>query len=199
MTGSSRSISPQTSTTARSRSSAPWFASPSKSCAPTWTRRRTPSGSRSTVTAARRSASRPRHPRRQQRTLHLQSARLTEAAHRHLQSVDMKTFIPKGSVWSLVACSAFALGLMPKGEAVEVLRWERLPLTVSLVVGEERVVFLDQNVRVGVPDAVDGRLRVQSAGGAIYLRANVPIDSVRLQLQDAETGALMLVDVTAVP
>ena len=111
----------------------------------------------------------------------------------------MKTFIPKGSVWSLVACSAFALGLMPKGEAVEVLRWERLPLTVSLVVGEERVVFLDRNVRVGVPDAVDGRLRVQSAGGAIYLRANVPIDSVRLQLQDAETGALILVDVTAVP
>jgi len=97
----------------------------------------------------------------------------------------------------MVACSAFALGLMPKGEAVEVLRWERLPLTVSLVVGEERVVFLDRNVRVGVPDAVGERLRVQSAGGAIYLRANAPIESARLQLQDAETGALMLVDVTA--
>jgi integrating conjugative element protein (TIGR03749 family) len=46
---------------------------------------------------------------------------------------------------------------------------------------------------------VDERLRVQSAGGAIYLRANAPIESARLQLQDAETGALMLVDVTAVP
>lgn len=111
----------------------------------------------------------------------------------------MKTFIAKGSAWSMVACSAFALGLTPKGEAVEVLHWERLPLTVSLVVGEERVVFLDRNVRVGVPDAVDERLRVQSAGGAIYLRANAPIDSARLQLQDAETGALILVDVTAVP
>lgn len=99
----------------------------------------------------------------------------------------------------MVACSAFALGLLPKGEAVEILHWERLPLTVSLVVGEERVVFLDRNVRVGVPDAVDERLRVQSAGGAIYLRANAPVDSARLQLQDAETGALILVDVTAVP
>jgi integrating conjugative element protein (TIGR03749 family) len=111
----------------------------------------------------------------------------------------MKTFKTKTSWWRVFGCVALGLGLISSSEALEILRWERLPLTVSLVVGEERVVFVDRNVRVGVPDTVNDRLRVQSAGGAIYLRANAPIEPSRLQLQDAETGALILVDITAVP
>lgn len=55
-----------------------------------------------------------------------------------------------------VALSALAgvlliLGFVPASQAVEILRWERLPLPVPLVVGQERVVFIDRNVRVGVP------------------------------------------------
>ena len=64
---------------------------------------------------------------------------------------------------------------MPAGHAVEILRWERLPLAVLLVVGQERVVFIERNVRIGVPAGVGEQLRVQSAGGAIYLRASAPI------------------------
>lgn len=101
--------------------------------------------------------------------------------------------------WRMLGCVAFGLGLISASEAIEILRWERLPLNVPLVVGEERVVFVERNVRVGVPDTVRDRLRVQSAGGAIYLRASAPIEATRLQVQDAETGALMLIDVTAAP
>jgi integrating conjugative element protein (TIGR03749 family) len=42
-------------------------------------------------------------------------------------------------------------------------------------------------------------LRVQSAGGAIYLRASAPIPPTRLQLQDVESGALILLDIAAEP
>lgn len=84
-------------------------------------------------------------------------------------------------------------------QAVEILRWERLPLAVPLVVGQERIVFIDRNVRVGVPASVGERLRVQSAGGAVYLRANEPIEPTRLQLQDADTGELILLDIAAHP
>ncbi|MFW7343920.1 TIGR03749 family integrating conjugative element protein [Pollutimonas sp. H1-120] len=84
-------------------------------------------------------------------------------------------------------------------QAVEILRWERLPLAVPLVVGQERIVFIDRNVRVGVPASVGERLRVQSAGGAVYLRANEPIEPTRLQLQDADTGELILLDIAAQP
>lgn len=84
-------------------------------------------------------------------------------------------------------------------QALEILRWERLPLAVSLHVDQERVVFIDRNVRVGVPASLGGRLRVQSAGGAIYLRASEPIEPTRLQLQDADSGALILLDIVAEP
>lgn len=88
-------------------------------------------------------------------------------------------------------------GLPTAVQALEILRWERLPLAVSLHVDQERVVFIDRNVRVGVPASLVGRLRVQSAGGAIYLRASEPIEPTRLQLQDADSGALILLDIAA--
>lgn len=81
--------------------------------------------------------------------------------------------------------------------AVEILRWERLPLVVPLVVGQERVIFIDRNVRIGVPASVGARLRVQSAAGAVYLRASEPIEPTRLQLQDADTGTVILLDIAA--
>ncbi|MCK9988823.1 MAG: hypothetical protein AzoDbin1_05295 [Azoarcus sp.] len=90
-------------------------------------------------------------------------------------------------------------GFVSTGHAVEILRWERLPLAVTLVVGQERVIFIDRNVRIGVPESIGSHLRVQSAGGAIYLRASEPIPPSRLQLQDAESGALILLDIAAEP
>ncbi|CAM5209141.1 MULTISPECIES: TIGR03749 family integrating conjugative element protein [Alcaligenaceae] len=94
---------------------------------------------------------------------------------------------------------ALFLAAAPLAQAVEILRWERLPLAVPLRVGQERIVFIDRNVRVGVPADVGERLRVQSAAGAVYLRASTPIEPTRLQLQDADTGALILLDIAAEP
>ncbi len=91
-----------------------------------------------------------------------------------------------------------SLDFMPLGHAIEILRWERLPLSVPLVVGQERVVFIDRHVRVGLPGDIGNRLRVQSAGGAIYLRASEVLPATRLQLQDVASGAIILLDVVAV-
>jgi integrating conjugative element protein (TIGR03749 family) len=96
-----------------------------------------------------------------------------------------------------LAVLSLSLGLVSSPGAVELLRWQRLPLPVPLVVGEERIVFVDRNVRVGMPEELAERLRVQSAGGAIYLRASEVIPPTRLQLQDVESGALILLDVAA--
>lgn len=93
--------------------------------------------------------------------------------------------------------AALLLALSVPVHAVEILRWERLPLAVPLVVGEERVIFIDRNVRVGVPASLGARLRVQSAAGAVYLRASEPIEPTRLQLQDADSGTVILLDIAA--
>jgi integrating conjugative element protein (TIGR03749 family) len=93
--------------------------------------------------------------------------------------------------------AALLLALSVPVHAVEILRWERLPLALPLVVGEERVIFIDRNVRVGVPASVGARLRVQSAAGVVYLRASEPIEPTRLQLQDAGSGTVILLDIAA--
>ncbi|HBO3409693.1 TIGR03749 family integrating conjugative element protein [Pseudomonas sp. NPDC077186] len=98
-----------------------------------------------------------------------------------------------------LALAAFALAPFSAPQATEILRWERLPLALPLVVDQERVVFVERNVRVGVPASLGNRLRVQSAAGAIYLLASEPIEPTRLQLQDADTGTVMLLDIAAEP
>ena len=91
----------------------------------------------------------------------------------------------------LVACN-FA-------HAVEIQRWERIPLALPLIIGQERIVFVDQNVRVGLPRHLVDKLRVQSTGGTLYLLAKEPIEPTRLQLQNMSTGEIMLVDIIATP
>jgi len=41
-------------------------------------------------------------------------------------------------------CLLFLLGLLliPAAQAVEILHWQRLPLSVPLIVGQERIVFV---------------------------------------------------------
>jgi integrating conjugative element protein (TIGR03749 family) len=81
--------------------------------------------------------------------------------------------------------------------AVELLKWQRLPLAVPLHVGQERIIFIDQNVRVGIPRSLKEKLRIQSTGGTLYLQASEPIEPTRLQLQNITTGELILIDIAA--
>jgi integrating conjugative element protein (TIGR03749 family) len=86
---------------------------------------------------------------------------------------------------------------VPAAQAEELMKWERIPLQIPLAVGKERVLFADKNVRVGFPPALNGKLRVQSSGGAVYLKADAAFPPTRLQLQDVENGEVILLDVTA--
>jgi len=83
--------------------------------------------------------------------------------------------------------------------AVEVMHWERRPLAIPLPMDEERIVTLDRNVRVGLPPALANPevLRVQSAGGVLYLKAFDSFDSQRVRVQDVETGDVLLLDLSA--
>lgn len=97
----------------------------------------------------------------------------------------------------LLIIAVLVLSYNAFANAVEIMRWERIPLALPLIVGQERIVFVDQNVRVGVPRSLGSKLRVQSTGGALYLLAREAIDPTRLQLQNMVTGEIMLVDIIA--
>ena len=79
------------------------------------------------------------------------------------------------------------------------MKWERIPLQIPLTVGQERIVFVEKNVRVGFPPTLSDKLRVQSTGGAVYLEAKGEFPVTRLQLQDKANGEIILLDVSAVP
>ena len=81
--------------------------------------------------------------------------------------------------------------------ATVLMPWKRLPLPVALHTGHERVIFVNRNVRVGYPAALDGKLRIQSSGGAVYLLAKADFPQTRLQLVDMDSGALILLDISA--
>ncbi|MCC5902708.1 MAG: TIGR03749 family integrating conjugative element protein [Halomonas sp.] len=83
--------------------------------------------------------------------------------------------------------------------AVEIIEWDRRPLDIPLPVGTERIVVLDRNVRVGLPGPISNAetLRVQSSGGVLYLLAHEAFDTQRVQLQDVESGEILLVDLSA--
>ncbi|MDP8189069.1 TIGR03749 family integrating conjugative element protein [Pasteurella skyensis] len=84
-----------------------------------------------------------------------------------------------------VPFSSYAEILMP---------WKRTPLPIDLHVGQERIIFVDKNVQVGLPPSLDGKLRVQSMGGAVYLKPTETFDLNRIQLRDIESGQIILLD-----
>ncbi|PTA89540.1 TIGR03749 family integrating conjugative element protein [Kosakonia sp. H7A] len=92
-------------------------------------------------------------------------------------------------------------GLILSGaaDAVELMKWERIPLQVPLTVGQERIVFVNKNVRVGFPPALNNKLRIQSTGGVVYLDASEAFPVTRLELQNKENGEIILLDVSAAP
>ncbi|WP_445000219.1 TIGR03749 family integrating conjugative element protein [Halomonas mongoliensis] len=98
----------------------------------------------------------------------------------------------------ILACLASAV-LAGEAMAVEIMHWERRPLEIPLPVDEERIVTLDRNVRVGLPPALANPevLRVQSAGGVLYLKAFEPFETQRVRVQDVESGDVLLLDLSA--
>ncbi|SFU54910.1 TIGR03749 family integrating conjugative element protein [Xenorhabdus koppenhoeferi] len=103
------------------------------------------------------------------------------------------------------SCSSacFWLGLVSlvlfslSAKADELMKWKRIPLSIALKIGQERIIFADRNMRVGFPPSLNDKLRVQSAGGAVYLKASQSFPPTRLQLQDSENGEIILLDITA--
>ncbi|MDG2961711.1 TIGR03749 family integrating conjugative element protein [Exercitatus varius] len=90
-----------------------------------------------------------------------------------------------------------AFSIVPMAQGDVLMKWDRTPLPIDLQVKKERILFVDKNVRVGYPAELKDKLRIQSAGGAVYLEASAEFPSTRLQLRDVKTGEMILLDVMA--
>lgn len=91
----------------------------------------------------------------------------------------------------------FVLGCAINAQADILMKWQRMPLSVDLQVNQERIILVDKNVKIGFPKSIEGKLRLQSTGGAVYIKALETFPTTRLQLKDMVTNEIILIDVVA--
>ncbi len=96
-------------------------------------------------------------------------------------------------------CAGVLLAISWASHAVELITWDKTPIPLTLEIGVERIVDFGVPVKVGVPGTLQAVLRTQSSGGVVYWLAHDTFDARRVQVQNAETGDVVLFDLKAVP
>jgi len=87
---------------------------------------------------------------------------------------------------------------IPEGAAPERLRWNRMPLVISLPLHKERLVTFPGNVRVGFPpELTAAQIKTQIVDGTLYWTALQPFAVTRVQVQAIGSGEIYLVDLSA--
>jgi integrating conjugative element protein (TIGR03749 family) len=101
---------------------------------------------------------------------------------------------------ALLGAAVLSLVAITSAHATDIRHWKRTPIDIKLPVGTERIVVFGRTVRVGLPPKIADAevLRVQSTGGAVYLKAKQPFDTQRVQIQDMQTGQILLFDLSGV-
>lgn len=85
----------------------------------------------------------------------------------------------------------------PLENAVERILWDKAPISISLSVGQERMLTFPGNVRLGIPGSLTPHLRTQSQNGTVYWLASEAFAATRIQIQDIQSGQFYLVDLSA--
>lgn len=88
--------------------------------------------------------------------------------------------------------------VLPAGEPPERLVWAKIPLSVTLPVGRERLVSFPMPIRVGLPPELGGDvLRTQIVDGTIYWVATQEFPAKRIEVQATGSGNIYLLDLSA--
>jgi len=77
--------------------------------------------------------------------------------------------------------------------------WRKTPISIPLVVGEERLVHFPDSVSVGLPQSLIPLLRSQSINGTLYLLARQPFETTRVMVRSESDGPMYVLDISAAP
>ena len=94
---------------------------------------------------------------------------------------------------------ATAAGPVPAAatDPAETRVYERVPLRIELPVGRERIVTFEGEVQPGLPRAIASKVRIQTVGDTLYVKALQPFDEVRMPVRDRASGQILLLDLVA--
>lgn len=77
--------------------------------------------------------------------------------------------------------------------------WNKAPIAIPLVVGEERLVHFPDSVSIGLPQSLTPLLRSQSINGTLYLLAKQAFESTRVMVRSETDGPIYVLDISAAP
>ncbi|AFJ02692.1 integrating conjugative element protein, PFL_4704 family [Methylophaga frappieri] len=77
--------------------------------------------------------------------------------------------------------------------------WNKAPIAIPLVVGEERQVHFPDSVSIGLPQSLTPLLRSQSINGTLYLLARQAFEPTRVMVRSETDGPIYVLDISAAP
>jgi integrating conjugative element protein (TIGR03749 family) len=77
--------------------------------------------------------------------------------------------------------------------------WNKAPIAIPLVVGEERLVHFPDSVSIGLPQSLTPLLSSQSINGTLYLLAKQAFDPTRVMVRSETDGPIYVLDISAAP
>lgn len=77
--------------------------------------------------------------------------------------------------------------------------WNKAPIAIPLVVGEERLVHFPDSVSIGLPQSLTSLLRSQSINGTLYLLARQAFEPTRVMVRSETDGPIYVLDISAAP
>ena len=111
---------------------------------------------------------------------------------------DTHAFSPVRVAWFGVALLFMSSLAHAETGTIDRIEWKQAPIRLELAVGQEQRIAFPAAVKVGVPAAVQAKLRAQSVDGTVYLLAHAPFGSNRLMVRELDSGRIYLLDVTAI-
>jgi len=82
-------------------------------------------------------------------------------------------------------------------EMIERVIWKKIPITVNLIVGQERRVHFPDSVSVGIPQSLTPILQSQSINGTLYLTAQQAFESTRVIVRSEQGESIYVLDILA--
>jgi integrating conjugative element protein (TIGR03749 family) len=102
-------------------------------------------------------------------------------------------------LWLCFPLVSFAQAEDAASTSPERIVWNKAPIAIPLVVGEERLVHFPDSVSIGLPQALTPLLRSQSINGTVYLLAKQSFEPTRVMVRSETDGPMYVLDISAAP
>ena len=97
----------------------------------------------------------------------------------------------------LLALVTLAATALVPARAEETVVYDRAPISLPVPVGTERIVTFPERVQVGVTPEVFGKVRIQTVGDTIYLKAHQTFAESRIPVRGRDSNTIFLIDLRA--